>query len=233
MSTGSKQRVQAMRERQAAAARRRRLVVTAVVVALVAAAAVIVAIAVRSSRSEAVPRNTRNGAIVVGAASAPVHVEVFEDFQCPACKAFEAGAAPVLRDVATRGTARVSYYVLSFIGPESVRAANAAACAADVSPAKFADLHDRLYAQQPPERTGGFTTSDLVAAGRAVGLGDDYAGCVREERFRDWVDTVNREQGPRIKGTPTVFLDGRELPREDYAAPQLRAAIDAAARSSR
>jgi protein-disulfide isomerase len=223
-----------MRAQQAAAARRRRLLVTGVVVALVVVAAVAVTLVVRASRTgsgdQAEPRNTRTGAIVLGPASAPVHVEVFEDFQCPACKAFEAGASPVLRELATTGTARISYYVLSFIGPESVRAGNAAACAADVSVAKFADLHDELYARQPAERSGGYSTSDLVAAGRAVGLGEDYAGCVRDERFRGWVEALNDEHGPRIQATPTVFLDGRELPREDYTPPRLRAAIVSAAR---
>lgn len=234
MSSGSRQRVQAMRERQAAAARRRRLVVGAVVVALVVAAAVIVTLAVRASGpdrgDDQAPGNTSNGAIVLGQASAPVHVEVFEDFQCPACRSFEQGAAPVLRELAGSGRARISYYVLSFIGVESVRAANAAACAADVSPQRFVDLHDYLYAHQPAERSGGYPTAQLVAAGRSVGLGEGYADCVRDGRYRDWVDTVNREHGRRIQATPTVFVDGRELPREDYNPQRLHAAVAAAAR---
>jgi hypothetical protein len=66
-----------------------------------------------------------------------------------------------------------------FLGPESVRADNALALAAEAD--RFDELRRALFAAQPPEGTGGFTTEDLLRLGAGVGLSSSelHFGCAR------------------------------------------------------
>ena len=79
-------------------------------------------------------------------------IEIYEDFQCPACQSFTIMTSEYIEDLITTKKAKVAYHPLSFLGPESVLAANAAGCAADQG--KFLQFHKLLYANQPRENTG-------------------------------------------------------------------------------
>jgi predicted DsbA family dithiol-disulfide isomerase len=98
-----------------------------------------------------------------------------------------------------------------FLGPESVRADNALALAAEAG--HFDQLRREVFAAQPPEHSGGFTVDDLLGLGRRAGLdGPDFAAGVREGRYEDWVVEVDRafqEQDPH--GTPAALLDGEPV----------------------
>ena len=95
-----------------------------------------------------------------------------------------------------------------FLGPESVRADNALALAAEAG--SFDELRRAVFAAQPPEGTGGFTTEDLLQLGAQVGLtGQDFVSGVREARYREWVlrrEVLYRSEDPQ--GTPAAWLNG-------------------------
>jgi hypothetical protein len=95
-----------------------------------------------------------------------------------------------------------------FLGPESVRADNALALAAEAG--RFNELRKALFATQPPEGTGGFTTEDLLRLGARVGLtGSDFVSGVRKARYEKWVlsrEAVYQAQDPQ--GTPAAWLNG-------------------------
>jgi len=169
------------------------------------------------------------GGITVGtaAASAPV-VDLYEDFQCPVCGEFEAAAGATLREMASTDEARLVYHPLSFLGEESVRAANAFGCAADAGKAQ--QFHDALFANQPPEHSGGYRTADLIKAGEQVGItGGNFATCVNDGTYNGWVRQVARAGDDKgVTQTPTVFVGGKELAREAYTADGLKAAVAAA-----
>jgi Thioredoxin len=109
------------------------------------------------------------------------------------------------------GKLAVEYRMRCFLGPESVRADNALVLAAEAG--RFDELRKALFAAQPPEGTGGFTTEDLVRLGAQEGLTDsEFVSGVQEERYEQWV--LNREalfasQDPQ--GTPAAWLDGRPV----------------------
>jgi protein-disulfide isomerase len=153
---------------------------------------------------------TSSGGIVVGSATARHTVIAYEDPQCPICGEFEKGIGSVLAAAVKAGTVRVEYRMRSFLGPESVRAVAALGAAQDGG--KFEALREQLFAHQPPERTGGFTVSDLITLGRDVGLGDTYAAKVRSQTYAAWAkqvdDTASRDGNT---GTPQLILDGRAL----------------------
>ena len=109
------------------------------------------------------------------------------------------------------------YHTLSFLGPESIAAANAAACAADEG--KFLDFHKLLYVNQPKENSGAWSNANLAEFGKSVGItSDKFATCVNKGKFADWVGNVATEGAKKnVNSTPTVFINGKELNRgNDY-----------------
>ena len=120
----------------------------------------------------------------------------------------------LLRREIAAGAVAVEYRIRSFLGSESVRAANALAVAAAAD--RFDELRREMFAHQPPEHTGGFTTEDLLDVRRRAGLirPDDVAAIQEgryEARLRD-IDEVFEQRDP--EGTPTRCLTaGRSRPR--------------------
>jgi protein-disulfide isomerase len=163
--------------------------------------------------------HTPEGGVLIGSEGARRRLVVFEDLQCPYCREFEEVSGDFLRREVAAGSVAIEYRIRSFLGPESVRAANALAAAAEAG--HFDQLRRELFAHQPAENNGGFTTEDLLQAGRRAGLtGHDYASAVRERRYEQWVlehERVFREQDPT--GTPAAFLDGELLDSQTLLDP--------------
>ena len=155
--------------------------------------------------------HTPEGGVLVGSDNARRRLVVFEDPQCPYCRQFEEASGDLLRREVAAGAVAIEYRMRCFLGPESVRADNALALAAETG--RFDQLRRELFASQPPEHSGGFTTEDLIALGRRVDLDDPpYVTGVREGRYDAWVLEVDRafqEQDPQ--GTPAALLDGEPV----------------------
>jgi hypothetical protein len=136
---------------------------------------------------------------------------LFEDPQCPYCRLFEEINGPVITRAVEAGRLAVEYRMRCFLGPESVRADNALALAAEVG--RFDELRHALFSAQPPEGTGGFTTGDLLRLGVQVGLNDSaFVSGVREARYEQWVlgtEAVYRSEDPQ--GTPAAWLNGNSM----------------------
>ena len=157
------------------------------------------------------PGHTSEGGVIVGSEGARRRMVVFEDPQCPYCREFEERSGDLLRREVAAGAIAVEYRIRSFLGEESVRAANALAVAAGAG--GFDELRRDMFANQPPEHSGGFTTEDLLNLGRRVGLtSPDYVAGVQEGRYEGWVreiDEAFEAQDP--EGTPFALLDGRPI----------------------
>jgi predicted DsbA family dithiol-disulfide isomerase len=136
---------------------------------------------------------------------------LFEDPQCPYCRQFEELNGPLVTAALDAGALSVEYRMRCFLGPESVRANNALALAAEAG--SFDELRQALFAAQPPEGTGGFTTEDLLRLGARVGLtGSNFVLGVETARYEKWV--LSREaayQAQDPQGTPAAWLDGHPL----------------------
>jgi len=140
-------------------------------------------------------------------------LEIYEDFQCPACQRFESIAGEYIEDLIATKKAKVAYHPLSFLGPESQLAANASGCAADQG--KFIQFHKLLYANQPPENSGAWNSSYFTTLSLGLGiLSKDYDKCIANNEYKDWVVNVANEGAKRnINSTPTVFINGKEIDR--------------------
>ena len=164
------------------------------------------------AKSDPVPSNhTPAGGVLIGSPTARQHLLLFEDPQCPYCRQFEELNGAFIATALEDGTLAVEYRMRCFLGPESVRADNALALAAEAG--RFDELRRALFAAQPPEGSGGFTTDDLLRAGAREGLtGQDYVAGVRTGRYEQWV--LRREaafQSEDPQGTPAAWLDGAPL----------------------
>ena len=148
-------------------------------------------------------------------------LDIYEDFQCPSCARVEGTQGQYLDSIIEDKKATVVFHTLSFLGPESVIAANAAACSADEG--KFLALHKMLYQTQPRENSGAWTNEALVAAGESVGIkSKEYEKCVNNGTYADWVGNVQASAAQSdVNSTPTVFINGKELDRNAYYDPAL------------
>ena len=146
-----------------------------------------------------------------GNAQAGRSMVLFEDPQCPYCRQFEELNGPLITRAVENGGLAVEYRMRCFLGPESVRADNALALAAEVD--RFDQLRHALFAAQPPEGTGGFTVDDLLDLGASAGLNDsNFVSGVREARYEQWVlrrESVYQAQDPQ--GTPAAWLNGSPI----------------------
>ena len=148
-------------------------------------------------------------------------LDIYEDFQCPSCARFDGTQGQYLESLIEDKKATVVFHTLSFLGPESVIAANAAACSADEG--KFLALHKMLYQTQPRENSGAWTNEALVTAGESVGIkSKEYEKCVNNGTYADWVTNVQASAAQSdVNSTPTVFINGKELDRNAYYDPAL------------
>jgi protein-disulfide isomerase len=160
---------------------------------------------------EVPPGHTPDGGVLVGSDGARRRLVVFEDPQCPYCREFEDVCGDLLRREVAAGAVAVEYRIRSFLGEESVRAANALAAAAQDG--RFDELRREIFANQPPEHSGGFTAEDLLALGERAGLtGTGFVTAVTQARYENWVreiDDAFQEQDPR--GTPFAVLDDQPV----------------------
>jgi protein-disulfide isomerase len=231
----------AAEQRARAQERRRRQAVVGGVVAAVVVVAVVVVIVVQSARTSsspdaAVPANTVDGgtAFAVGPADAPVTVDVYEDFLCPACRQFEATTGDTLAALAADGTAQVRYHPIAILDRASTddystRALNAAAVVGDAAGTEaFLAFHDALFAEQPAEGGPGLTDERLgELAAEAGASGADVEEAITGLAYEDWTrEVTDAASRAGVTGTPTVLVDGAIL--QDRTPAGLRAAVEAA-----
>ena len=112
----------------------------------------------------------------LGDPNAPVRIDEFADFQCPACRQFhETTMEQVLETYIKTGQVYFVFHNYPFIdsnapGNESQDAAMAGLCAAEQG--QFWPYHDMLFANQIGENVGSFSRPRLEAI--AERLGDSH-----------------------------------------------------------
>jgi len=155
---------------------------------------------------------------------APV-LEVWEDFQCPACGALEQTNGEGIAEVAETGVARLIWRPTGFLdrnlgNDASNRAIGAWGCAIDEGFTR--EFHDAVYANQPQEEGDGWPNSDFIAIGEEIGMTgeslDNFTACVNDGTYRVWAANSTQEfYDGGIAGTPLGKIDGVEVGNEVLA----------------
>ena len=157
----------------------------------------------------------------LGDPNAPVQIEVFEDFQCPACRDFSntVEAQLVESEYISSGLVYYIYRQYPFLDDgssltgsgESDQSANASMCANEQG--RFWDYHDMLFANQNGENRGAFSDRRLIAFAEAIGLDmDQFESCFDENRYQAEIEAeTQRGLELGVRGTPTVFINGQPM----------------------
>jgi protein-disulfide isomerase len=163
-----------------------------------------------------------------GSAAAPVVLEEWADFQCPACRQYALGPGRRLEEtLLAEGKVRVVWRHMAFLGQESVWAAEASECAAEQG--QFWAYHDKLFAEQAGENRGAFSKANLKRFAAELGLQPDaFNACLDQGRYTEQV-RAEREEGRRkgVRATPTIFINGQKVFEGVPSFEQLRQAIEA------
>ncbi|WP_206486709.1 thioredoxin domain-containing protein [Rhodococcus sp. KRD162] len=162
---------------------------------------------------------TDNGAIRFGNPDATTVISVVEDFQCPACKAFESTSGSTLQQLADAGNVAVDYRPIAILdrfsngAMYSTRAANASICVAENDRDSWMNWHTTMFEKQPPENGTGLPDDELVAiAASARADSPETASCITDGSYTDWVTSQTQSViSEGINGTPNVRVNGTEI----------------------
>jgi protein-disulfide isomerase len=242
MSMEKKSKRQERREKMKNQARNNRLMMAGLIV--VGAALLVLAVvftqrqAVEDIKTAAPVSLPNPNGQSLGDPNNKVSIDVFEDFQCPACQAFSESIEPlVIQYLVETGKAKYTFHNYPFIdgdgagnGGESDQAANAAMCASEQG--KFWEMKATIYANWNGENQGGLNNRRLEAMAEKVGLDmSAFNKCFDANTYRDKIQ-ADFEYGKSlgVSGTPTVFVNGVRVGEEGRVASfqQISEAVEAA-----
>jgi protein-disulfide isomerase len=155
----------------------------------------------------------------LGDPSATVAIQIFEDFQCPACRRFTESTEPlIIENLVATGKARYEFHHYPFLDGngvgsigESDQAANAAMCANEQG--KFWEMHSILFANWNGENQGAFSNRRLQAMAESIGLDmDAFNSCFNTDQYESDIQAdfdLGQQMG--VSGTPSVFVNGQRV----------------------
>jgi protein-disulfide isomerase len=170
---------------------------------------------------------------VLGSADAPVRLEEFGDFECPPCGKFH----PILQQMKQEFGDKLQVTFREFPLVPTHQHALAAASAAEAAGLqnKFWEMHDLLCDHQSDWKKEFDVRPVFEGYAKQIGLDverykrDVNGDLVAQRIFQDG----KRGHSLGVKGTPTVFMNGREVPFENLPAEKLRVVIQNELRGGR
>ena len=149
----------------------------------------------------------------MGDPEAPVTIQAWEDFMCPACRQWTSTVEPQLIDEYIKtGQVRLEFhqFPLSIHAPGADMGAMASLCANDQG--AFWPYHNRLFPAQDQGQAG-FTIDALVRYADELGL-DSRAlmECMSSLKYRDQVTASGNEAlSLGLNATPSVIVNGTKM----------------------
>ena len=213
-----RQRIREKRKRQAHM-RRLGLIGGVAIVAVLVAAVLIFSLwqpPDKIATVEPISRPTAAGT-AMGDPNAPVIMDVFEDFQCPACVHYtEEVEKRVAETYVGSGQVYYVFHHYPFLDrnsteKESQQAANASMCANEQG--LFWEYHDLLFANWNGENAGAFRDERLMTFAETLDLDMDFfTTCFEENRYQAEIQ-ADYEMGVEMdaSGTPSVFVNGQQV----------------------
>lgn len=166
----------------------------------------------------------REDSPTLGAANAPVTIVEFLDPECEACRATHPIINRLMREYDGQVKLVVRYFPLH---KNSVLAAQATEAAGEQG--KYWEMQELIFNNQPQwgeKQTP--QTALFIEYARTLGLNvDQFTATLTSGKYASKVERDRQDaQAIGATGTPTIFVNGRQVRQLDYAG--LKAAIDAA-----
>jgi protein-disulfide isomerase len=168
----------------------------------------------------------------IGPAEAPVTLEEFGDFQCPPCGLLHPVLKTMEKEFGSQLRVIFRHFPLAQTHAHAISAARAAEAAG--MQGKFWQMHDMIFETQQTWHSA--FDARPIFEGYAVKLGLDM-GKFRRDVTSSAVDQRIALDGRRanamgVTGTPTLFMNGREVPFESLPPERLRPLIQAELRAA-
>jgi len=158
---------------------------------------------------------------VKGSSDAPITIVEFGDYQCPKCHQWFSHEKPIItKDLIETGKAKIYFLDFTFLGDDSILAAQAAHCAGDQN--KYDEYHSMLYTNQAGINSGWANHNALEGFASELGLdGIMFKECLDSGKYFDKV-SYNTNVGTLlgVKGTPVFFIIGFDDSKERIDGPQ-------------
>lgn len=152
----------------------------------------------------------------VGAKSAPVVLELYSDFQCPACRQFVTQQLPrLMTEFVTPGTLRIEARDIDILGSgnpsESLELAAGASCAA--AQGKYWQFHDYVFWNQGRENKGDHDSAFIARVADATGVDRaTWDTCFAAPDARTSIKSqTSSALGLGINSTPTLVVNGQQF----------------------
>ncbi len=146
-----------------------------------------------------------------GDTTAPVTIEEYSDFQCPACKSLEPVLEKVLQDFPGQVQLVYNDFPLTTIHDHAVATAEAGQCA--LAQDKFWEYHDLLFQRQSLWAQATDITAVLTEYAVELGLDStQFSTCLASDETVPSIteDTAEGKQA-KVSSTPTLFVNGERL----------------------
>lgn len=152
------------------------------------------------------------------------NIVTYVDYQCPACRAFEATNSDQIKQMVASGAATLEIHPIAFLDNSSqgnkysTRAANAAACVANFDPDKYYDVSTALFANQPAEGSPGRSDAQLISVLKDAGVsGSKISTCITTQKFVPWVTAATKRVD--TSGSTDVFKGVANTPMKFFGTP--------------
>lgn len=180
---------------------------------------------------DSVPETADPRNLTVGKKSEPINITMYVDVNCVHCADFEATYGDQINDWLASGDVNIEYRNVGYLDGGSPtnyssRGANALACVADVSPTAYMKFVKALWGHYPE---GEMKNSELAQMAIDNGADPSVKDCIESDKFRPFVKyTTAAGQYDGVKGTPSIFIQGKEfqLGTDDFPT-EVNAAIKA------
>jgi len=164
---------------------------------------------------------------MLGSPTATVTIEEFADFQCPTC----ASVHSKMKEINALYSGRIKFIFRNFPLTQVHKNAYDAAVAAEAAgmQGKFWAMQDQLFSNQKAWSDSSEARKIFEEYAQKIGLDvarfqNDMLGLPAKTR----VDAdLQRARALNLSGTPTVYINGREVPFEQTGVEMMRQVIDA------
>jgi protein-disulfide isomerase len=152
----------------------------------------------------------------LGDPNAPVKIDAYEDFQCPACANYTRDTETlIIKNLVATGKVYYVFHNYPFIdgsgvdsGGESDQAANASMCASEQN--KFWEMHATIFANWNGENKGAYNDQRLKAFAEKAGLDmKAFNACFEANKYKAEIQAdFDGGNTAGVQGTPSIFVNG-------------------------
>jgi protein-disulfide isomerase len=139
-------------------------------------------------------------------------LEIFADFQCPACQNFSKTLEPIFKSYADKWQLVIQYRQFPLdMHKNAFRDAMIALCGAEQG--KYMEAKTALYALETMKAGGKVSDTERIDTLTKAWLDKEkVSSCLASEAFKGQVDAdLAYGEWLRVNGTPTLFLDGKKI----------------------